>query len=79
MTTRQALDRAVLRVTGKDIRLVGNWSKLWCLRDYAAEIAAELAVDPEKIEGCRDITEILNLIEGSTIFHAEREETPFLL
>ncbi len=63
MTARQTLDRAVSRVTGKDIRLVGNWSRLWCLDHSAPEIADELGVNVDLLKQCRDIVEIMELIE----------------
>jgi len=65
MTPRQTLDRAVSRVTGADIRLVGNWSKLWCLQHRSREIAEELRLDESDLLKCRDITDILNLMGGT--------------
>lgn len=65
MTTRQQLDRAVLRACNSDIRLVGNFQPLAELRVHAEVIAEELRVDVSRLRRCRDIADIVDLMEGS--------------
>ena len=63
MNTRHILDRAVLKVSGEDIRLAGNWTPLACMQHRAAELAHELGVTENRLRRCGDITEILELME----------------
>lgn len=75
MTARQTLDRTVLRITGKDIRLVGNWSRLWCLQHHSAEIAHALGVNERDLIACKDITEILQLRLHEPATHSTSQQT----
>ena len=79
MTARQALDRAVLRIAGKDIRLVGNWQPLWCLRHYSAEIAAAIQIAESDLTKCRDISDIVTLMERRRITAPQHPHQPALL
>lgn len=63
MTTRQRLDIAVRSVTGEDIRFAGNWDPLPGLSGNEYAIADRLSLDPSRLMRCRDIYEILELME----------------
>lgn len=63
MNMRHILDRAVLKISGEDIRLAGNWQPLECVRQMPSELAAELGVGENHLRRCSDITEILELME----------------
>lgn len=63
MNTRHVLDRAVLKVSGEDIRLAGNWAPLECAQRFSVELASELGVPEPRLRRCGDITEILELME----------------
>lgn len=66
MNTRHILDRAVLKVSGEDIRLAGNWQPLACMERYSADLAVELGVGEARLRRCGDITEILELMARET-------------
>lgn len=63
MNMRHLLDRAVLKISGEDIRLAGNWQPLECARRMSFELAHELGVNEARLRRCQDITEILDLME----------------
>ncbi len=63
MTTRQRLEIAVRSVTGEDIRLAGNWDPLPGLMGNEYAIADRINVPPARLMRCRDIYEILELME----------------
>ncbi|GAT35292.1 hypothetical protein TSACC_3357 [Terrimicrobium sacchariphilum] len=63
MTTRQRLDIAVRSVTGEDIRFAGNWDPLPGLSGNEHAIADRLNLDASRLRRCRDIYEILELME----------------
>ena len=74
MTTRQTLDRAVLRACNKDIRFDGNWTRPRCLEDAAADIAAELGLSTQDVRRCRDIESLCDLIDRGA--PASRDSAP---
>jgi hypothetical protein len=76
MTTRQRLDHAVLTATGQDIRLIGNWESLPGLPAQADAVAEQLHVDRHRLLRCRDIADILDLIEDSQSVTAPRDDGP---
>lgn len=73
MSSRQTLDTAVKRVTGEDIRLVGNWQPLPGLADHVSQLADYLGLPENRLRQCADITDILNLLE--TAAPPSREES----
>lgn len=77
MTTRQLLDRAVLRALNKDIRLAGNWEPLDGLAGNESFLAQEIAglssgyVDENKLtrtlRTCRFIDEVTQALESEQL------------
>lgn len=63
MTVRQRLDQAVLSVTGEDIRLVGNWESLSSFDNHAEQLTEQLNVPILQFMRCRDIADVLELME----------------
>lgn len=53
------------RITGKDFRLVGNWEPIPELRQFGAELALALGMSETALRRCTDITDVLDLIDGS--------------
>jgi hypothetical protein len=62
MYARHIFDSTVLRITGCDIRLVGNWEPVPDWQDHAAELAAALDIPERELLRCREIADILDLI-----------------
>lgn len=71
MNARDILNRAVLRVANKDIRLVGQWQPLWCLSHSSAAIADEIGINADALSRCQDIAAIVDLIKKERICHRE--------
>jgi len=67
MTSRQHLDRVLLSVTGEDICLVGNWERLPGLFGNAEQLAERLNVPKLALLRCRDITDVLGLMERGPV------------
>ena len=63
MNMRHTLDRAVLKVSGEDIRLAGNWQPLECLPRLSFELSNELGVPENRLRRCSDLTEVIELME----------------
>jgi hypothetical protein len=59
---RHFLNLTVQRITGQDIRLLGNWEPVPFGNAYSFEIAAALHVDERELLRCRDISDILHLL-----------------
>jgi hypothetical protein len=76
MTTRQRLDHAVLTTTGQDIRLMGNWDPLPGLPGQADAVAERLQVDRQRLLRCRDIADILELLETSSVAPRPTDDGP---
>lgn len=66
MNHRHTLDRAVLRITGRDIRLMGKWQPLDFLEPYLDELASELNLAMSSLKRCRDISDTLEVMENSS-------------
>ncbi|MFZ4682048.1 MAG: hypothetical protein ACOYMS_06075 [Terrimicrobiaceae bacterium] len=64
MTNRQLLNQVLLSVTGEDIRLVGNWERLPGLFGNAELLAERLNVSKAQLLRCRDIADVLGLIDN---------------
>jgi len=62
---RHSLNLTIQRITGKDIRLLGNWEPVPFESNYSFEIAAALQIGERELLRCRDISDILNLIAGA--------------
>jgi hypothetical protein len=62
---RHSLNLTIQRITGKDIRLLGNWEPVPFEATYSFEIAASLQVGERELQRCRDISDILNLMAGA--------------
>ncbi len=67
MTTRQRLNQALLSVTGEDIRLIGNWDPVPGLTGHADLLADLLGIPKPQLLRCRDIADVLDLLEGSPV------------
>lgn len=68
MLTRSHLDRVILKISGKDIRLTGFWEPLPGLPEYTADYARELGISEAALSRCRDIVDVLDLVgEGKTV------------
>ena len=67
MTNRQHLDQVLLSVTGEDIRLVGNWERLPGLFGNAEQLAERLNVPKLPLLRCRDIADVLGLMENGPL------------
>lgn len=78
MTSRQTLDRAVLKTTGLDIRLAGNWEPLESLRLQPEDLADELGVSASALRRCRDISDLIVLIDGAGIGRSDNDDSPSL-
>lgn len=65
MSSRQALDSVVKRVTGEDIRLVGNWQPLPGLKEHASQLADHLGLPESRLRQCGDITDVLTLLDNA--------------
>ena len=65
MDARHSLNLTIQRITGQDIRLLGNWEPAPFEKSYSFEIAAALHVGERDLLRCRDISEILSLIAGA--------------
>jgi hypothetical protein len=61
---RHSLNLTIQRITGKDIRLLGNWEAVPFAGTYCYEVAAALRVSERDLLRCRDISDILNLMAG---------------
>lgn len=57
------MDTAVKRVTGEDIRLVGNWQPLPGLKEYSSQLADHLGLPENRLRQCADITDVLTLLD----------------
>jgi hypothetical protein len=78
MISRQQLDRLVLRITGKDIRLVGFWNPLPGLEEFRAEYAKELGVSAAQLMRCNDIVDVLDLAGTGRTSRPPDTEHPLL-
>ncbi len=78
MTSRQTFDRAVLKMTGRDIRLAGNWEPLDALKLCPDDLAEELRIDPASLRRCRDVSDVLVLIDGAGISRPDNDDAPSL-
>ncbi len=67
MTSRQRLNQALLSVTGEDIRLAGNWDPLPGLADNADLLAERLNIPKPQLLRCRDIADVLDLLETGPV------------
>lgn len=65
MDARHSLNLTIQRITGQDIRLLGNWEPVPFENSYSFEIASALQVGERELLRCRDISDILNLIAGA--------------
>lgn len=65
MDARHSLNLTIQRITGKDIRLLGNWEPVPFESIYSFEVAASLQVNERDLQRCRDISDILNLMAGA--------------
>lgn len=74
MNMRHILDRAVLKISGEDIRLAGNWQPLECAQRMSAELAGELGVAESRLRRCNDITEIIELMEREAEGHSADQD-----
>lgn len=63
-------------MTGEDIRLVGNWEPLPGLLDHGAVLADRLDVFPTQLLRCRDIADVVDLMEREGRLKADRSEGP---
>lgn len=61
--SRQLLNRVMLDITGEDIRLIGNWELPRTWKGNVEEIADRLQIDRTRLHRCRDIAEVVDLIE----------------
>ncbi len=50
-------------MSGEDIRLTGNWQPIECVQSMTAELALELGVAESRLRRCRDVAEVLELME----------------
>jgi len=78
MTTRQRLEIAVRSVTGEDIRFAGNWDPLPGLFGNEHAIADKLNLDASRLMRCRDIYEILELMEVNPSELPKSSDSPSL-
>jgi hypothetical protein len=62
---RHSLNLTIQRITGQDIRLLGNWEPVPFEKTYNFEIAEALQVSERDLLRCRDISDILSLIAGT--------------
>jgi hypothetical protein len=62
---RHSLNLTIQRITGQDIRLLGNWEPLPFGTAYNFEIAAALQVEERALLRCQDISDILGLMAGT--------------
>jgi hypothetical protein len=62
---RHSLNLTIQRITGKDIRLLGNWEPVPFDSSYSYDVAAALQLREKDLQRCRDISDILNLIAGA--------------
>jgi len=62
MYARHIFDSTVLRITGRDTRLVGNWEPVPDWKDRGAELAAALDIPERELLRCREIADVLDLI-----------------
>lgn len=67
MTSRQRLDQVLLSVTGEDIRLVGNWEPLPGLAGNADLLGERLNIPRQQLLRCRDIADVLDLLETAPV------------
>ncbi len=65
MLARHALDQSILRITGHDIRLAGNWDPLPGLAEFGPEIADDLGVSRTSLFRCEAIADVLDLMGDS--------------
>lgn len=65
MDARHSLNLTIQRITGQDIRLLGNWEPVPFEKTYSFEIAESLQVSERDLLRCRDISDILSLIAGT--------------
>ena len=62
MTARHILNATVQRLTGRDIRLMGNWDPLPDWNTRLSEISFSLGTTERQLQRCRDISDVLELI-----------------
>lgn len=62
MYVRHFFDSTVLRITGRDTRLVGNWEPVPDWKDRGAEVAAALDISEREFLRCREIADVLDLL-----------------
>ena len=74
MNARQFLNQTIERITGEDIRLVGNWQQIPKLETHLAEISLELGVSERDLSRCRDIVDVLSLITDRRV--TDRSDIP---
>lgn len=74
MNARQFLNQTIERITGEDIRLVGNWQQIPKLENHLAEISIELGVSERELSRCRDIVDVLSLITDLRV--TDRSDIP---
>lgn len=74
MTSRQRLNQEMLVTTGQDIRLVGNWEPLPELFGNDEILAERLVVPTRHLLRCRDIADVLDLIEREGRLQADRSD-----
>lgn len=64
MDARHSFNLTIQRITGKDIRLLGNWESVPFDVSFRFEVAAALQLNERDLQRCRDISDILNLMAG---------------
>lgn len=62
MYVRHIFDSTVLRITGRDLRLMGNWEPVPDWGGHAPELAAALDIPEREFRRCHEIADILALI-----------------
>jgi hypothetical protein len=62
MTARHILNATVQRLTGRDIRLMGNWDPLPDWNTRLSEISFSLGTTERQLQRCRDIADVLELV-----------------
>lgn len=74
MNARQFLNQTIERITGEDIRLVGNWQRIPKLENHLAEISIALDIPERELSRCRDIVDVLSLITDLRV--TDRSDVP---
>ena len=62
MTARQIFDSTIQRVTGVDVRLIGNWEPLPSFEGHLSAICTALGISEGDLLRCADIADVLELI-----------------